>query len=63
MIGQVPARLLLFGRIFGLNLIPAFAPPTWMALAFGFEFPATNTVLLARHYVNGYGPAPLCRTP
>ena len=48
MIGQVPALLLLFGLIFGLNLIPVFAPPTWMALAFvGFEFPATNTVLLA----------------
>jgi uncharacterized membrane protein YdjX (TVP38/TMEM64 family) len=46
--GEIPALLLLFGLIFGLNLIPAFAPPTWMALAFiGFEFPATNPVLLA----------------
>ena len=42
------ALLLLFVLIFGLNVIPAFAPPTWMALALvGFEFPATNTVLLA----------------
>ena len=40
--------VLLFGLIFGLNIIPAFAPPTWMAVAFiGFEFPGTNTVLLA----------------
>ena len=48
MMGRVPALFLLFGLIFGLNVIPAFAPPTWMALAFiGFEFPATNPVLLA----------------
>jgi uncharacterized membrane protein YdjX (TVP38/TMEM64 family) len=48
MIGQVPALLLLFGLIFVLNLIPAFAPPTWMALAFiGFQFPETNTMLVA----------------
>jgi membrane protein YqaA with SNARE-associated domain len=48
MMGRVPAFFLLFGLIFGLNVIPAFAPPTWMALAFiGFEFPATNPVLLA----------------
>jgi membrane protein DedA with SNARE-associated domain len=45
---EILALLLLFGLIFGLNLIPAFAPPTWMALAFiGFEFPATKPVLLA----------------
>jgi hypothetical protein len=24
--------VLLFGLIFGLNIIPAFAPPTWMAV-------------------------------
>src|ERR1700687_1779096 len=48
MIGQLSAIALLFGMIFGLNLIPAFAPPTWMALAFvGFEFPETNPLLLA----------------
>ena len=48
MMGRVPALFLLFGLIFGLNVIPAFAPPTWMAVAFiGFEFPGTNTVLLA----------------
>jgi uncharacterized membrane protein YdjX (TVP38/TMEM64 family) len=47
-IGQWPALALLFGLIFGLNLIPAFAPPTWMALAFvGFEFPEMNPLLLA----------------
>jgi membrane protein YqaA with SNARE-associated domain len=48
MMSEISALLLLFGLIFGLNLIPAFAPPTWMALAFiGFEFPATNLMLLA----------------
>src|SRR3954452_17888569 len=48
MLGQVSTLVLLFGLIFGLNVIPAFAPPTWMAVAFiGFEFPATNPVLLA----------------
>ena len=34
--------------IFALNLIPVFAPPTWMALAFvGFQFPQTNPWALA----------------
>ena len=48
MISQLSALVLLFGLTFGLNLIPAFAPPTWMALAFvGFQFPGTNPVLLA----------------
>jgi hypothetical protein len=48
MIGQLSALLVLFGLIFALNLIPAFAPPTWMALAFiGFKYPATNPLLLA----------------
>ena len=40
--------VLFFGLIFGLNIIPAFAPPTWMVVTFlGFEFPTANTVLLA----------------
>jgi uncharacterized membrane protein YdjX (TVP38/TMEM64 family) len=48
MFGQLPALAILFVLIFGLNLIPAFAPPTWIALAFvGFEFPETNPLLLA----------------
>jgi len=47
-LGQLPALALLFIFIFGLNLIPAFAPPTWMALALvGFEFPGTGAVHLA----------------
>lgn len=34
--------------IFGLNLIPVFAPPTWMALTFvGFQFPDVNPWALA----------------
>jgi membrane protein DedA with SNARE-associated domain len=46
--GQLPALALLFALIFGLNLIPAFAPPTWMALAFvGFQFHDTSAMLLA----------------
>src|SRR4051812_48453702 len=48
MIGELPALALLFVLIFGLNLIPLFAPPTWIALAFvGFEFPDTSPLLLA----------------
>ena len=46
--GELPALTLLFALIFGLNLIPAFAPPTWMALAFvGFQYHASSAVLLA----------------
>lgn len=43
------SRLLtVFAIIFALNLIPAFAPPTWMAMTyFGFENPETNPLLLA----------------
>jgi membrane protein YqaA with SNARE-associated domain len=38
----------LIALIFALNLIPVFAPPTWMALAFvGFQFPDTNPWALA----------------
>src|ERR1700682_6212910 len=48
MFNQLSALAVLFVLIFGLNLIPAFAPPTWIALAFvGFEFPETNVWLLA----------------
>ncbi len=48
MLGQLPALALLFVLIFGLNVIPAFAPPTWMALAsVGFRFPGTSPLLLA----------------
>lgn len=48
MSGQLPALALLFALIFALNLIPAFAPPTWMALAFvGFQFHDTNAAVLA----------------
>ena len=48
MIGEWSTHLIMFGLVFGLNVIPAFVPPTWMALAFvGFQFPDTNPVLLA----------------
>ena len=48
MSGQLPALAVLFALIFALNLIPAFAPPTWMALALvGFQYHDTSAVLLA----------------
>ncbi|ORC49898.1 hypothetical protein B2G74_18515 [Burkholderia sp. A27] len=38
----------LFMAIFLLNLVPAFAPPTWMAMSWiGFNQPEQNPVLLA----------------
>lgn len=40
--------LLIFATVFGLNLIPAFAPPTWMVFSFiGFRYVTVNHVLLA----------------
>jgi uncharacterized membrane protein YdjX (TVP38/TMEM64 family) len=46
--GQLPALALLFALIFGLNLIPAFAPPTWMALTLvGFQYHDTSALVLA----------------
>ena len=34
-------RLILFLAVFLLNVIPAFAPPTWMLFSFlGFRFPS-----------------------
>ncbi len=39
---------LLFIVVFLLNLIPAFAPPTWMVFSFiGFRHPTSNVALLA----------------
>lgn len=40
--------LLLFAVVFLLNVIPAFAPPTWMVFSFmGLQNPAANLSLLA----------------
>jgi hypothetical protein len=40
--------IVLFILIFLLNLIPAFAPPTWMVFSFlGFRNPGSNVALLA----------------
>ena len=40
--------LLVFGAIFLLNIVPAFAPPTWMVFSFvGFHFPEHNGASLA----------------
>jgi len=39
---------LIFGFIFLLNLIPAFAPPTWMAVSYlGMKHPSMNALQLA----------------
>lgn len=38
----------IFGLIFLLNLVPAFAPPTWMAVSYlGVKYPAMNMLGLA----------------
>jgi|ERR1700687_2082618 len=40
--------ILLFLVVFVLNIIPAFAPPTWMVFSFiGFVYPTRNGILLA----------------
>ncbi|MGH9680022.1 MAG: hypothetical protein ACRD4Y_08730 [Candidatus Acidiferrales bacterium] len=42
------AIALLFLVVFGLNLIPAFAPPTWMVFSYvGFRYVTVNIALLA----------------
>jgi hypothetical protein len=42
------AIVLLFLIVFGLNIIPAFAPPTWMVFSYiGFRYVAVNVALLA----------------
>ena len=39
---------LLFLVVFALNVVPAFAPPTWMAMSlFGFRYPDANPWLVA----------------
>jgi membrane protein DedA with SNARE-associated domain len=39
---------LLFLVVFGLNLVPAFAPPTWMVFSYvGFRFATVNIAMLA----------------
>jgi membrane protein DedA with SNARE-associated domain len=39
---------ILFLVVFGLNLVPAFAPPTWMVFSYiGFRFDTVNIALLA----------------
>jgi uncharacterized membrane protein YdjX (TVP38/TMEM64 family) len=42
------AIALLFVVVFGLNVVPAFAPPTWMVFSYiGFRFETPNIALLA----------------
>jgi len=44
----VPELTILFGVVFLLNIIPAFAPPTWMALSWvGFRYPLVNLFAVA----------------
>lgn len=38
--------IVLFFVVFGLNVIPAFAPPTWMVFSYiGFRFVTTNNIV------------------
>jgi len=47
-IGQVPHAGLLFILVFILNVVPAFAPPTWITLSFlGFSMPHVPVGALA----------------
>jgi membrane protein DedA with SNARE-associated domain len=40
--------LLVFLFVYGLNLIPAFAPPTWMVFSYlGFRYPGVESITLA----------------
>jgi membrane protein DedA with SNARE-associated domain len=42
------AIVILFLVVFGLNLVPAFAPPTWIVFSYiGFRYVAVNVTLLA----------------
>jgi hypothetical protein len=44
----MPKVLLLFAIIYALNIIPAFAPPTWMVLSLvEFNYPMASPMLLA----------------
>ncbi len=55
----MPSIVLLFCVVFLLNLVPAFAPPTWMVFSYlGFRNPTSNAALLA---VVGAGAATLGR--
>jgi hypothetical protein len=48
LIEQAPVTALLFTLIFILNVIPAFAPPTWITLSFiGFSSPDVSVAPLA----------------
>jgi hypothetical protein len=45
---MLPGVIILFAAIFILNIIPVFAPPTWMALSYvGFKYPLQNVILVA----------------
>lgn len=47
-IDQLPLAALLFIVVFTLNVIPAFAPPTWVTLSFiGFSMPNIPVLALA----------------
>jgi hypothetical protein len=55
----MPSIVLLFCAVFLLNLVPAFAPPTWMVFSYlGFRNPTSNVALLA---VVGAGAATIGR--
>src|SRR3990172_6898998 len=40
--------VLLFSVVYALNLLPAFAPPTWVVFSYvGFRYPTPNVTLFA----------------
>jgi hypothetical protein len=42
------ALVLLFSVVFALNVLPAFAPPTWLVFSYiGFRYPTPNVTLFA----------------
>src|SRR5665213_4246125 len=46
--GAMWALVVLFAVVFILNVIPAFAPPTWLVFSFvGFQYPLLNGVEVA----------------
>lgn len=45
---RMTSLALLFLVVFALNVVPAFAPPTWLVLSFiGLKYPEANTWLVA----------------
>ena len=56
--------VVLFFVVFALNIVPAFAPPTWVTLSFvGLTVPSVNVVALAAVGATGAPSAASENTP